>query len=141
MAVPPDKVLRLRFDDDGFFSTLSQERHLKLVSNQLVKLELKIEKLDSTAVPPAFIPVDITGWTMRWISKVDIDDLDATKKWDVAGVIADAVNGRILFTVVKASVNFEVERGYSEFVVILAGADPEQRIPLIYTLTKPVLTI
>lgn len=144
MAVPPDIVLKVRFDEDGFLSVVSRQRHLALVSNQDINLELNFEILDVTAVPPGFIAVDVTGWTVRWISKLDIDDLDAPAsniKWDVTGVIVGApANGKIAFTVPKASVNFEVERGYSEFVIIIGG-DTDSRIPLIFTLTKQVLTI
>lgn len=139
MATPPDLILKLRFDDQGFFA-IGRKAHLTLVRNQTVILELNVEKLDPTALPPAFQPFDITGWTMRWIGKEDIDDADGSEKWDVAGSILDASAGRIAFTIPKANLDFDVQFGYSELVMIQSG-DAQFRVPLTFTLSKPVLAI
>ena len=138
MPTPPDIILKLRFDEQGFSIVSGRKNHLNLVHNREIKVELQVEKLQSATLPPGFVTVDITGWAGNWIAKADIDDLDGAKKWDIAGVIIDATGGKITFTVPKASVNFEVDRGYSEFV-FNQGGDTNIRAILTFTLTKPVL--
>lgn len=138
MAVPPNLLFRLRFDEAGIH-TLAPVRDLRLVSNQLINLEVQLEKLIPGSIPPGFTPVDITGWNARWIMKLDIDDADGAKKWDVAGsLVGPGTDGRFLFTVTKALANFVVEFGYSE-LTFRSGADPEIRQILPVSLSKPVL--
>ena len=138
MPTPPDLILKLRFDEQGFPVIIGRKNHLNLIHNQEIKVELHVEKFDDSFLPPGFKAFDITGWVGQWIGKADINDLDVDKKWDVAGVIIDAAGGKITFTVLIASVNFEVKYGYSEFVFNTGGSS-NIRVPLTFTLSKPVL--
>lgn len=141
MAVPPDLQLKLRFNEEGRF-TLGSKGHYAFVSNEDVKILLVLEKLVVSSVPPAFTALDITGWAGTWAAKTDVDDLDAAVKWNVSGAIQGApANGQMLFTVPKASVNFEVQHGYSEFVLKPDGTTPQVRVPFTYTLTKQGITV
>ncbi len=138
MAVPPNLLLRLRFDESGIH-TLSPIRDLRLVSNQLITLEIQLEKLIPGSIPPGFTPVDVTGWNALWIMKLDIDDADGAEKWNIAGVlVGPGTDGRISFTVSKALANFVVQFGYSE-LTFRSGADPEIRQILPVSLSTPVL--
>jgi len=144
-AIPPNIELRLRFDAKGAF-TLGQPRNLRLVSNQKIDLDVVLEQIDETTCPPTFKPIDLAGpWSARWIAKLDVDDPDAPSsniKWDVAGsIVGPTTDGRFTFPVTKVLNNFLVEHGYSELVFIKSGADPDIRVPLIYSLTKQVLVI
>ena len=141
MAIPPNRELRLRFDAQGNL-TNGDPRDFQYVSNQDIVLEVLIQKLDEVSVPPKFNPVDITTWTGQWVAKENIDDADGLEKWDVAGVlVGPGPDGRMSFTVDKASVNFLVQNGYSELIFKAAGADPDIRVSLTFSLSKQVLTI
>lgn len=142
MAIPPNVELRLRFTAQGLL-TLGDRRHLRCIANQEIVLEVLLQKLDDSNVPPVFNPIDITGWSARWIAKIDIDDI-TTPIWDIGGVIVGALplNGRFSFTVPKADTAVPMQFGYSELVFFSSGTtDPDTRVPLAISLSKAVLSI
>lgn len=141
MSIPPNKQVRLRFDAQGNFITGFGMGHLEFVGNEKVAVELALSKLDEASIPPVYNPIDITGWTAKWTLKLDVDDADADKKWEVSGsILGLPANGIFLFTVPKASVNFTKQFCYSEFILTPpgVGAEVQVRIPLGVTITKPV---
>ncbi len=139
MPTPPDTILLLRFDEQGIPSISGQKNHHAFVGNQELKIEVHVEKLNDAALPPGFSAFNITGWAGSWVAKADLADADVDKKWDVAGaIVGDPLNGKILFTVPKASVDFQVQFGYSEFV-FNTGGDTNIRVPFTFTISKPVL--
>jgi len=137
---PPDLSFRLRFATDGTF-VLVAPRPLHLVSNEKVKVVVTVEEQVANSIPPSYSPINIAGWAGKWVGKLDIDDLDAAKKWDVTGAIVSAPAGTMSFDLPKASVNFEVERGYAEFILMPDGSTPQVRARHSFTLTKEALTI
>lgn len=141
MPIPSNLDFAIRFDERNRPSAGLSAFGNRFVSDERLVIDITLEKLQPT-IPPTYLPINITGWAGRWIAKADVDDADAAKKWDVAGVITDAVNGKMRFEVAKASVNFAVDYGYSEFVFTPSGTtEPVYRIVFGFALTKPGLTI
>lgn len=140
MPIPSNLDARIRFDESNIPSICGNGHGFSFVSNERLVVDLTIEKLQQT-VPPSYAPVSIVGWTGRWIAKLDVDDPDLSKKFDVSGVITDGPNGKIRFEVPKATVNFIGNHIYSEFVFIPTGTEVVYRILFVFNLTKPGLTI
>jgi len=135
-----DLEYRVRLDLQGFPS-LAGPRPLRLVSNQKITLNLVVEQLTANTVPPGYTPINVTSWVSRWIAKLDVDDADASVKWNVAGSIIDAPNGKLQIVIPKASVNFTIDHGYSEIVLYPDGTTPQMRLILPFVLTPQGLAL
>jgi hypothetical protein len=139
VTIPPNVRIDVGFDENG--RVCLSGSLFRAVSNEKLTLDVTLKKLNLMTAPPSYDKVNVTGWTSRFVSKLHVDDVDLSKKWDVAGVIvAPATDGVIRFTVPKSSVNFIVQWGYAE-LIFTPVTDPEIRIPFNFTLTKPVVTI
>jgi hypothetical protein len=135
-----DLEYRVRLDLQGFPS-LSGPRPLRLVSNQKVTLNLVVEQLTANTVPPGYTPINVTSWVSRWIAKLDVDDADASVKWNVAGSVVDGPNGKLQVVIPKTSVNFTIDHGYSEIVLYPDASNPQMRLILPYVLTPQGLSL
>jgi len=138
----PIREIKVTFDEESRFAAGRRMPHLHFVSNQIVTVDLLIEQLVTSACPPAPNPVDIVGWTGRWLGKLDANDFEVPLKFDIAGVITGpSTDGRMRFLIPKLTMDFEIERGYSEFTLSSIGGDPDIKVPVIYTATRAALII
>ena len=136
----PNFTFRLRYALSGR-AVLAEREPLRFVKNSEVVVDLIVEEEQSGAIPPSYAAVNVTGWTSKWVSKSALTDTDAQAKWNISGVVTDAVNGKIRFTIPKATMTFTAERIFGEFVLMPSALLPQTRVPHQVTVTEAGLTI
>lgn len=98
---------------------MAAPRRLSYVVNQDIDQNVILERLDETLVPPAKVPVDITGWAARWVL---IDTDGTTVIWSVLGVITGpGTDGTFKFTIPGATNATEGELLASQIKVYTDG--------------------
>lgn len=127
--------IHLRLDADGIPS-LSMPRPLRLVGKQEILLDVLVEQLVVSSLPPAYTPVNISGYAGTLIGKDHVNDDDVAALWNVTGAfVTDGTDGLMRFTIPASSDDIEVDLGYGEVILSVAGA-PRYRMPVPFTLTR-----
>ena len=137
----PKLNFRLLLDQYGIPS-LDGPRPLRLVANELIQLQIQVMQLQTGFIPPVYTPIDITGWTGVWVGKANQSDADGSALWNVAATLVTPAQGLAEFDVPKASVGPNpINLGFSEVIFKPDTSNPQIRLPLIFTVTTPGVTI
>lgn len=136
----PNREVRIRYGPDGLASSTLREP-FRANRNEKIVLDVFVEDWIPSFIPPAFAPVNVTGWTAKWVGKLLTTDTDGSAKWNVSGTVVSGPLGHIQFTIPKATLNFTGERIFGEWILIPSGSDPMSRIKHEVTIAESALTI
>jgi hypothetical protein len=130
--------IHLRLDTDGNPSIL-QPRPLRRVGNQDLTIDVLVEQLIVSSLPPAYAPVDIALWTGAFVGKRCSEDANTAALWNVAGtLVTDGTDGLMRFTVARTDDDVRVDYGYGELAFTLSG-QVIYRMAVPFTLTRPAI--